>query len=144
MQNKLSAILAGLIAGVAISIQDPLNAMISLRTGVIGSVFIVHVGGTIAATLLLALFPGNIAAWRSVPWYALGAGVIGIPIVGAIIFAIPRIGVFGTITLTIVAQLITSALLDHFGWLVPVVRPMDLTRLLGMIILLIGAYLIIK
>jgi len=144
MQNKLSAILAGLIAGVAISIQDPLNAMISLRTGVIGSVFLVPVGGHIAATLLLALFPGNIAVWRSVPWYALGAGVIGIPIVGAIIFAIPRIGVFGTITLTIVAQLITSALLDHFGWLVPVVRPMDLTRLLGMIILLIGAYLIIK
>jgi transporter family-2 protein len=144
MQNKLTAILGGLIAGVAISIQDPLNAMISLRTGVIGSVFIVHVGGLLASALLLALFPGNIAAWRSVPWYALGAGVMGIPIVGAIVYAIPRIGIFGTITLTIVAQLITSAILDHFGWLVSVVRPMDLTRLLGMIILLIGAYLIIK
>ncbi len=144
MQNKLTAIVGGLIAGVAISIQDPLNAMISLRTGVLGSVFIVHVGGLLFSALLLALFPGNIAAWRSVPWYALGAGVIGIPIVGAIVYAIPRIGIFATITLTIVAQLITSAMLDHFGWLVSVVRPMDWTRLAGMIILLIGAYLIIK
>ncbi len=144
MQNKLSAILAGLTAGIAISIQDPLNAMISLRTGVIGSIFIVHVGGTVAATILLALSPGNIGAWQSVPWYALGAGILGIPIVGAITFAIPRIGIFGTITLTIVAQLLTSAVLDHFGWLVPIARPMDWTRLLGMMILLFGAYLIMR
>ena len=65
---------------------------------------------------LLYKFAGsNIAQWRTVPWYALGAGTLGVGILSAINYAIPRLGVGTTITLFVTAQLMVGAVVDHFG-----------------------------
>ena len=97
--------------------------MMGKDVGIMGSIFIVHLGGTLAAAVFLA-WPGaaDLTAWRSVPWYALAAGVLGLVLIGALSFCIPRIGVVATISLIIGAQLIVGACLDHFGLFVETVR----------------------
>jgi transporter family-2 protein len=99
MESILLIILIGLAGGIAVGLQSPLASMITQRLGIFESVFIVHIGGAI-----IALFPllftggGKLAQWRSLPWYALGAGVFGLIVIGAISYMIPRIGVAGAIT----------------------------------------------
>ena len=145
MQTWILAVVVGLAGGVAVGLQGPLASLMSQRVGTMGSVFIIHLGGALmAGAVLLVIGGGNLAEWRSVPWYALGAGGFGVVILSAVSYTIPRIGAAGTVTLIVTAELILSAILDHFGWLGTEVRPMDLSRTLGIAVLLLGTWLMVR
>jgi transporter family-2 protein len=145
MQGLLVVVIFGLLGGVAVGLQAPLASLISQRIGTMESVFIIHFGGAIAAgTMLLVRGGGNLPDWRSVPWFALGAGVLGLVVVGSSNYAIPRIGVLGAIFLIVAGQLFVSTLIDQFGWLGVDVRAMDLTRLGGIAVLLIGVWIVLR
>ena len=144
MQPLILAVIVGLLGGVAVALQGPLASLMSQHVGTMESVFIIHVGGALlAGVLLLAIGGGNLGAWRSVPWYALGAGVFGLVVLSAVSYTIPRIGTATTVTLIVVAQLILSTLLDQFGLLGTSVRPIDLSRIMGITVLLLGTWLIV-
>lgn len=141
MSNLASIIVIGLIGGIAIGLQAPLASMISQRLGVFESVFIVHVGGTIAAAVaLLFLGTGRLGAWQAVPPQALLSGVLGVVVIGATVFNVPRIGVAAAVTLIIAGQLLVAATLDHFGALGLASKPLSLERVAGLGLVLIGAW----
>src|SRR5512143_4244745 len=118
MESILLILLIGLAGGVAVGLQSPMASMITQRLGIFESVFIVHVGGAIIALIPLLIYGGGkLSQWRSVPWYALGAGVFGLVVIGAISYMIPRIGVAASITTIVAGQLLVGTVLDHFGWL---------------------------
>lgn len=145
MKTAILAIISGLLGGVAVGLQGPLTSLMSQRIGIMESIFVIHFGGALmAGGLLLAMGGGNLGAWRSVPWYALGAGGFGLVVLSAVSYTIPRIGVATTVTLIVVAQLILSTLLDHFGLLGTAVRPIDLTRVIGMAVLFLGTWLMVR
>ena len=139
-------ILLGLLGGVAVGLQGPLSSLMSSKIGIMESIFIVHLGGAILSIvpLLLIWGGGNLGEWRSVPWYALGAGAMGLVVIGAVSITIPRLGVAPTVTLIVVAQLIVGAILDQYGWLGVHIRPIDTTRILGMLTLFLGTWLMVK
>ena len=141
MSNLASIIVIGLIGGIAIGLQAPLASMISQRLGVFESVFIVHLGGTIAAAVaLLFLGTGRLGAWQAVPPQALLSGVLGVVVIGATVFNVPRIGVAAAVTLIIAGQLLVAATLDHFGALGLASKPLSLERVAGLGLVLIGAW----
>jgi transporter family-2 protein len=145
MEHLMLVLIIGLAGGVAVGLQGPLTSLMSARLGTIESVFIVHMGGAVLAGLpLLVTRGGNLGAWRSVPWYALAAGALGLVVLSAVSYTIPRIGVATTVTLIVVAQLVTAALLDHFGLLGATVRLLDPARLFGILILFAGTWLIMR
>ena len=145
MTGLLIVVLIGLLGGVAAGLQGPLTSLMSKDVGVMGSVFIIHLGGTLAAApFLLWRSAADLGAWRNVPWYALGAGALGLVLLGALSICIPRIGVVATVTLVIAVQLVVGAVLDHFGLLVEVARPFDATRVLGVVILFLGTWLVVR
>lgn len=145
MQILIPVILVGLLSGVAVGVQSPLASMITQRLGMLESIFIIHIGGAIVALIpLLFLKGGNLGSWRSLPWYLLLAGSMGLIVVGGVSFLIPRIGVAAAITLIIAGQLVLSAVLDHYGYLGVHVRHMDLQRILGLIIVFVGAWLTVR
>ena len=145
MENFLLVLIVGLAGGAAVGLQGPLASMMSGRLGTFESVFIVHLGGAILAGLpLLVMRGGNLGAWRDVPWYALAAGALGLVVLSAVSYTIPHIGVATTVTLIVVAQLVTAALLDHFGLLGATVRVLDPARLLGIVVLFAGTWLIMR
>lgn len=145
MESILLIILIGLAGGVAVGLQSPMASMISQRLGMFESVFIVHVGGAMIALLpLLFMGGGKLAQWRNVPWYALGAGIFGLIVIAAISYMIPRIGVAGAIVSIVAGQLLVSTILDQFGWLGAMERPLDPTRALGLAVVLVGVWLTVK
>jgi transporter family-2 protein len=56
----------------------------------------------------------------------------------------PRLGLSKAFTIIVASQFITAALLDHFGLLGAVMRPLDLSRLLGFGVLILGVWLIMR
>lgn len=145
MSDYLLIIIIGLIGGVAVGFQSPIAGAIGQRLGGTASSFIVHLSGMILSGLLLILRGGeNIRDWHSLPWYMLGAGIFGVILFQTISVTLPRLGGTMVITLIIVGQLTVGVLTDHFGWFGVTVRPIDATRLIGVVVLFIGGYLIAK
>jgi len=140
-----SAVFIAIVGGVAISFQSLFSGIIGSKVGVWESVFIVHAGGMLLATAIMAVLRGgNLVAWSTVPWYTLSAGLLGVVIVGSISYAVPRVGLASTLTLTIAAQLALGALLDHFGLLGAVQRTLDLPRMIGLFVLALGTWLVVR
>ena len=138
-------IVIGVFAGIAIGLQNPLTSLMSQRLGVMESIFIIHIGGAVLTLVpLIAWRGGALDQWRSVPWYALAAGALGLVVLGAVSYTIPRLGVAATLILIIVGQVLTSTILDHFGWLEVAVRPVDTSRLVGIAVVLFGTWLIVR
>ncbi len=146
MGSLFIIVLVGLAGGIAVGLQSPLASMLSQRLGTLESIFIVHLGGAILSLLPLLIFSGGgrLAQWRSAPWYALGAGFFGLVVIAAISFTIPRVGVAAAITTVVAGQILMSAVLDHFGLLGAVVRPLDAPRLSGLAVVMLGVWLTVR
>jgi len=145
MEPILLIILIGLAGGVAVGLQGPLASMISLRLGILESVFIVHIGGACVALLSLLFYGGGkLTQWKQLPWYTLVAGMFGLVVISAISYTIPRVGVSAAIITIVAGQLLVSTILDHFGMLGAMVRPLDLTRATGLAVVLLGVWLTVR
>ena len=145
MTSALSyVVLVGLVGGVAVAVQASLAGMITEQLGVLENALIVFGGGfLVALTLILINQGGKIRGWNSLPWYVFLAGPLGIVIITSIGFAIPRIGLASTLTLIVVSQLIIGVVFDHFGWLAAI-RPLDLNRVVGILLLFIGTWVVLR
>jgi len=132
--------------GMAIATQTLFSGTLGHYVGVMESVFIVHLGGfLVSGVYLLAARGGNLAAWRAAPVYVwLLAGALGVVIVGGYSYIVPRIGLAPAITVAVSAQLAFSAVLSHFGALGAVQQPLTLSRGVGIAVLLLGTWLIVR
>lgn len=145
MESTILIILVGLMGGIAVGLQSPLASTISQRLGVFESVFIIHIGGALVALVpLLFMGGGKLAQWKQLPWYALVGGAFGLIVISAISFMIPRIGVAAAIITIVAGQLLVSTIFDHYGLLGTMVRPLDLTRSIGLGVVLLGVWLTVK
>ncbi len=138
-------ILIGLIGGISVGIQSPMAGAIGQRVGGVAGSLIVHLSGTILSAILLFWRGGeNIKDWRTLPWYMLGVGIFGLILYQTINITLPRLGGAMMLTLIIVGQLLVGLLIDQFGWFGVTARPIDATRFIGAVILLVGGYLIAR
>lgn len=145
MNIALIAAILVFVADVGIGLQSPMIGILSSRLGSLESVFVVHIGGAILSGIPLMLMAGGkLGALGSTPWYAWFAGAFGVVTVAAIGFAVPRVGVAGATVALILGQLLVAAVVDHFGWFGVRVRAMDLVRVAGFVLLLAGAWLVIR
>jgi bacterial/archaeal transporter family-2 protein len=145
MSSALSAAVFVLVAGLVVAVQSPLFAVLSNRLGLLGSALVVNLGGTIVSGVLLVILGGTtFGKWASVPWYAWISGALGVLVISSVGFAVPKIGAVGTSVGIIVGQLVLAALIDHFGWFGVQVRALDWVRIAGFVLLLLGAWLVIR
>lgn len=145
MPALLLAGLIALLAGIAIGFQNPVTSLIGQRVGLLGAAFAVHFAGALVAGVLLLAMPGtHQAGWRGAPWLMAAAGALGVVFIASISYTIPRIGIAATVALMLTAQLSIAAWLDHRGLLGVAVRPFDLWRLVGLALLIVGAWLVLR
>jgi transporter family-2 protein len=138
-------IILAAIGGVAVTIQGQFMGLMDKNIGTLESVFITYTGGGILAALAMIAFRGgNLKAVQTVPWYGLSSGLIGLFIVGTIGYTVPRLGLSKAFTIIVASQFLVASILDHYGLLGAAVRPMDLSRLAGMALLVAGVWLIVK
>ena len=133
------------IGGVTVALQAQMMGLLDETIGTLEGVFITYVsGGLLIAIPMLFMRGGNLGAWQSVPWYAYSSGALGLIIVGAIGYSAPRLGLVATFTIIVSAQFVVAALIDHFGVLGAATRPLDLSRMLGISLLLAGIWLTVR
>jgi transporter family-2 protein len=144
MDAIILIILIGLAGGIAVGLQSPMASMITQRLGIFESVFIVHLGGALIALIPMLIYGSKLAQWRSVPWYTLGAGIFGLIVIAAISYMIPRVGVAASITTVVAGQLLVGTILDQYGLLGAAVKPLDVTRVIGLCVVLVGVWLTVK
>ena len=132
------------VAGLAGAIQAAVMGELGQRVGIAPALaFAVLVSLVCAIALLVAWersFGGLADAARQPAWLWLG-GVMSVFIVLAITVAAPRIGVAATIGIVIAGNLVMGALIDQYGLLGQEQASLTWPRLLGLLLLAIGAAL---
>jgi len=142
----LLPITLAILAGVSIVVQQALNA--NLRTALSSAAwsgFISYFVGVICMALLaLALgdpVPSGSLAGR-IPWWAWSGGLFGAIFIGLAIVLLPVLGAAAFFALLVSGQMLASITIDHFGWMGVAQRSLDLSRGLGVALLIIGVILI--
>lgn len=141
----MTILIVGFVGGIAVGLQAPLSSIISQRMGTLQSVFIIHVGGALASLVALVVLGwGKPENWRTVPWYAFGAGAFGLIVISSMTYMIPRVGIASAIIILLAGQLFIGSILDHYGFLGTVQRPLDLMRMAGLAVVFLGVWLAVK
>jgi transporter family-2 protein len=149
MSSLNSFILSGLgiIAGGLIAVQSVLNSSLGLRLGSLGSVLILTFISLVVLTVLTFALPSTID-FSSFPglseWYLYMGGVLGIAILVAPIYLVPRIGTASTLIAIVLGQSLFALIIDHFGLFASPKIEINLVRGIGVLLVAIGAYLVGK
>ncbi len=148
MKSDLIYIVLALTTGALIPIQASTNAAFSksignpLITGLM--VFIIGLVGMFVFVLLLRTpFPMR-RQLASAPFYSYLGGVVVATYVVMITILVPRIGVGTSIGLIVTGQILCAVVIDHFGLFGLDVRPVDITRTVGVLLMIAGVYLVMK
>lgn len=135
------ALVGGLIAA-----QPAINSTLGRATGGIAAAFVSFLIGTVVLAVLVVLSGqtgGLGGAFEVQPIYLLG-GVLGAAYVFTALVVVREVGAGGVAAATITGQLSFSVLLDRFGVLGLSEIPVSADRVLGIALLLVGTFLIVR
>lgn len=145
---KLIFYLLPVFAGIAITIQSGINSQ--LRTAIqhpLLAAFISFVVGTVALALLLLFtreaFP-SFSSYAAIDWYKYTGGLLGAFVVTVTLLSVTQIGAANMFVLIVAGQLVTAVIMDHFGVLGMRTNPVSVYKLLGICLLIAGAWLVNK
>ena len=133
-----------MIAATTVTIQSQMLGVLEQRIGALGTaIMALVIGGVVGIVLFLIVRP-DLGAWREAPWWAWFAGAAGFVVVLGISFAVPRIGITPTLSVVIAVQLVVGVVLEQTGWLQSADRPLDVLRVLGLVMVAGGAWLVVR
>jgi len=141
------AVLLSLVAGLAGSIQVAVSGTFGKRIGVFEATAFGSIGAALIVTAVVLVagqgLGGVAAGVRQPPWLWLNA-VMGAVVVTSITFAAPRIGTFATIGLLVAGQLAMGIFIDSLGAFGLERIPLTWPRVLGAVLLGLGAVLALR
>jgi transporter family-2 protein len=141
------AVLATVIAGGAAAAQAPINNMLSKQVGDFGAASVNFAVGLAFIAVVTFVFAGGFDTSNrgSLAWYYwLFGGVAGVLIVTVSLIAVRELGAGGVTAAIIGGQLTLALVLDKLGVLGLTQRPIKLEQLIGVGLLALGVYLIVK
>ncbi|BDD04829.1 DMT family transporter [Aureibacter tunicatorum] len=143
---SLYLILMAIVAGCCIPCQGTINAKLSEHMNhpfqvAFFSFFVANV--LIGIYLLVSgeTFP-SFSTLTNITWYLYTGGLLGIVFITSVMLLIPKLGVATTLSFAIVGQLVCSLILDQIGLFGMKTHPINLQKIIGVICLLVGLYLI--
>lgn len=144
--TKYVLVLTALLIGGFLSIQGSINAQLSsflkhplqasLTNFLVGSVVLIFLN------IFLRTSIPSLQEIKSIPWYLFLGGAIGAMFVTSVVLLIPKIGVTTMLAASIAGQLIVAAVIDHYGFFNVAVHPVSLSRIAGILMLILGIFLI--
>ena len=75
---------------------------------------------------------------------AVGGGLIGALYVGSIVWTVRALGAGGLTAATIAGQLALAVVIDHFGWLGVARSPVTASKVLGIVLLALGTWFVVR
>lgn len=138
--------LLAFLVGAGLVIQVGLNMAVSRALGgaVYGTLTNFLVGTAAIAVLMLLTrhdWPAR-EAFAGVPAWAWLGGLFGALYVAVATLAGPRLGALLLLALTVAGQMLASVIVDHFGLLGFPQHPVSLGRVVGIVFLITGIWLV--
>ncbi len=143
MSTIILALLVAALAGVAMAVQGSLNAVLGKYIGFLETTLVVHLVGTVVVLLILYVFrlgSGDLGQLKEAPWYTYLGGALGVMIIFAVAYTLPRAGVANATTAIIIGQVATAMLIDQLGLFGLEKVPMSWWKGLGLGFLAAGGY----
>jgi bacterial/archaeal transporter family-2 protein len=138
----LTAAVGGLIA-----LQAPINSNLGKTIGTFQAAFVSFAIGTVVL-LAIALVAdggfGDLGEVRNIGWVYLTGGLLGAAYVTSVLVTVRTLGAGGVTAATIAGQLSMSLVVDQFGLLGVAKQPITAVRVLGVLLLAAGVYLIVR
>ena len=137
-----------LLGGVLVSAQGMINGRLNVIIGnPLHAALISFTGGWIILLTLSIATGAGLPNWSKLvdaPWWVYLGGIAGSYMVATTAFGVPRIGATAWISAIIVGQLVGSVAFDHFGAFGLEVRTISWEKIVGIIALIFGTWLVIK
>ena len=116
MKMNIQTFIMLAFAGIAVAFQAGVNGALGKQIGTIEAAFTSFMVGTIALLIvMLVMQKGDIMLIKKVPLWQLTGGLLGACYVLISVLLVPKIGIGSVLMVLIIAQLSTSAVIDHFG-----------------------------
>ena len=136
-------LIVALAAGVALATQSAVNTQLAkaMSGEAVIATFISFAVGTIVLFFIAWVKTdlwGNLSAIPSQPWWKLIGGVLGAIVVFTTVLLAPKLGITAMLFFIIVGQLIMATTIDHFGLIGMPIREVNITKLIGLIIVAFG------
>ena len=147
MEPKAVAVLATAFAGGLIALQAPINSTLGKSVGSLAAAsvsFGIGLAALVAITVLFAGGFGDLGEVRNVGWVYLTGGLLGAAYVTSVLVTVRTLGAGGVVVATIAGQLALSVVVDHFGLIGVNKQPITLTKILGLVLLAFGTYLVVR
>ena len=143
--SNLMVLVAIFIAGAAATVQPPINARLAEKVGIVQSATVSFLVGTLVLLVFsLSSERGSFRGLAQAEWWQFSGGLFGAFFVTMTILAVPRLGTGTVMAGLIVSQLATGLLFDHFGLFGLRHIPFDLSRIAGVVLLMVGVALIFR
>lgn len=144
MDRGLALPLAAAVGGL-VALQAPLNASLGRAVGDLPAVILAFLVGLAALLLLALLTRPAVGSPGTAAWYELvGGGLIGATYVASIVVTVRALGAAGLTAATIAGQLTVAVVIDHFGWLGVERDRLDAAKVLGVALLAVGTWLVVR
>jgi len=131
-----------LIAGMGIPTLAALNAALGQHIGSpsAAAVILFLVAMMVASTVLLITGPAEVLKAADAPKHLFLGGVLVAFYVLSITYIAPHFGVGNAVFFVLIGQMISAALIDHFGLFGAQVSPLSLTRAAGLSLMAVGVW----
>ncbi|MFA5139214.1 MAG: DMT family transporter [Elusimicrobiota bacterium] len=142
MAKLMLAVALGIICGSMISFQSAFNTLLGSRIGILGSVAMVIAGNMVALALAIAFHSSGIRLQNigQCEWYLYSVGFLGVIILGCIILVLRQVGAVAGFSTILIGQMAAALIIDHFGLFSVPQASVSSIRVLGILLLMIGAY----
>ena len=131
-----------IFAGFMIATQATLNGALGRSLGLCLFTFVFSLMQTVFSVPLLFKQPWRWDLVLAAPWWQHIGSLLGVFILLSISHALPKVGTFTAMVCLLVGQMSMGVLIDQFGWFGMPVQTITPAKILGLMCLGVGVYLI--
>jgi len=138
------------IAGMVIPVMASLNAALSMQLKSVSSaVLLFFLVALVAAAVITLPFQANrlgqtLSEINNVPRFYLLAGLGVVFYICSVSFVGPKLGMGASITCVLLGQLCSMVVIDHFALFAMPKVQISLVRVLGLVLMFFGAFLVLR
>ena len=146
MSNGVAVLLTAFVGGL-IALQAPINSELGRHVGTFQAAFVSFAIGTVVLAVIASLARGGmgqIGEVKDVAWYYLAGGVLGAIYVTTVLVTVRELGAGPVVAATIAGQLSAGVVIDQYGWLGVEKEPITAAKIIGILLLAAGVYLIVR
>ena len=134
--------------GIAMAFQTAINSQLReyLYSPLQAALFSFLVGTIVLAVLVFfqQVEKPNLSTLLNIPWYLWIGGCLGVYAISVSIYSAPKLSLLTLSGVIIFGQMVTSMLIDHFGFLGTEKVAINWQRLLGSVVIFIGVLLTLQ